>query len=142
EQLRALAKIVDNGHVVRGFKPVHWCLDCGSSLAEAEVEHQDKEPPAIDVKFETADAADLARRFGVADAGGARLVIWTTTPWTLPANQAIAVGADMEYALVRFARRGLVVLATELVAPVARRIGDEPAVLATVEGQALEGARA
>src|SRR3546814_7233894 len=77
EQLRVLAQIVDNGHVVRGFKPVHWCLDCGSSLAEAEVEYQDKQSSAVDVKFAAADVADLAKRFGVADASGAAFVIWT-----------------------------------------------------------------
>src|SRR3546814_6344714 len=89
EQVRVLAQIVDNGHVMRGFKPVHWCLDCGSSLAEAEVEYQDKQSSAVDVKFAAADVADLAKRFGVADASGAAFVIWTTTPWTLPANQAV-----------------------------------------------------
>jgi isoleucyl-tRNA synthetase len=147
EQLRALARIVDNGHVVRGFKPVHWCLDCGSSLAEAEVEYEDKTSAAIDVKFMAADATDLARRFGVADGGdtdaaGAAFVIWTTTPWTLPANQAIAVNAELDYALVEFAAHGRVVLAVELIAAVARRIKDEPLVLGTCKGRVLEGARA
>ncbi len=142
EQLRSLAKIVENGHLVRGFKPVHWCLDCGSSLAEAEVEYQDKQSAAIDVKFEAADAADLGRRFGVADAAGACFVIWTTTPWTLPANQAIAVGAEIEYALVQFEARGLLVLAAELVEPFARRVGEVPRVLAAARGRALEGVKA
>ncbi|HSW13797.1 MAG TPA: isoleucine--tRNA ligase [Solimonas sp.] len=142
EQLRALSRIIDNGHVVRGFKPVHWCLDCGSSLAEAEVEYEDKKSLAIDVKFAAADAADLARRFGVADAAGAAFVIWTTTPWTLPANQAIAAGAEIEYALVEFPAQGRVVVAAQLLESIGKRFGAEPRVLGRAAGKALEGARA
>ena len=142
EQLRALATIIDQGHVVRGFKPVHWCLDCGSSLAEAEVEYQDKTSPAIDVVFAADDADDLARRFGVEPPAAAGFVIWTTTPWTLPANQAICVHADLEYALVEADGRRLVI-AAELVEAVAARAGiNRPTVLARVRGQALAGARA
>ncbi|WP_366919453.1 isoleucine--tRNA ligase [Hydrocarboniphaga sp.] len=137
EQLRVLARIADNGHVVRGFKPVHWCLDCGSSLAEAEVEYQDKQSAAIDVGFEAADPVALARLFNVEVEGPIRLVIWTTTPWTLPANQAIAVNADLDYALVRFANAGLLVLAAELVDDAARRYGDSASVLGTVKGLEL-----
>ena len=142
EQLRCLAQIVERGHVVRGFKPVHWCLDCGSSLAEAEVEYEDKKSFAIDVKFLAADPQDLARRFGVADASGAGFVIWTTTPWTLPANQAIAINRELRYALVRMERAGLVVLAAEMVEAIAKRWDDSAQLLSTVEGGALEGARA
>jgi isoleucyl-tRNA synthetase len=139
EQLRVLARIVDNGHVVPGFKPVHWCLDCGSSLAEAEVEYQDKQSSAIDVKFAAVDAADLARRFGVADASGAAFVIWTTTPWTLPANQAIAANAELTYALVDFATAGRVVIAADLFEATAKRWADTGTVLGTTTGAALEG---
>jgi len=142
EQLRVLARIVENGHVVRGFKPVHWCLDCGSSLAEAEVEYQDKNSSAIDVKFAAADAADLAQRFAVSDASGAAFVIWTTTPWTLPANQGVAANAELDYALVDFTQAGRVVIAAELVEATAKRWGDTATVLATAKGAALEGARA
>ncbi|WP_366516795.1 isoleucine--tRNA ligase [Solimonas aquatica] len=142
EQLRVLARIVDNGHVVRGFKPVHWCLDCGSSLAEAEVEYQDKQSTAVDVKFAAADAADLARRFAVTQAAGAGFVIWTTTPWTLPANQAVAAGAELVYALADFGDKGLLVVAAELVEALAKRYGVSAQVLATAPGSALEGARA
>jgi isoleucyl-tRNA synthetase len=141
EQLRCLAKIIDRGHVVRGFKPVHWCLDCGSSLAEAEVEYEDKKSFAIDVKFAAVDTDDLAKRFGVADAAGASLVIWTTTPWTLPANQAVAVNADLDYALADFAGHGRVVLASELVERTAARWKDEAKLLGTAKGKTLEGAR-
>ncbi|WP_241696237.1 isoleucine--tRNA ligase [Solimonas terrae] len=142
EQLRVLAQIIDNGHVVRGFKPVHWCLDCGSSLAEAEVEYQDKQSSAVDVKFAAADPADLARRFGIADASGAAFVIWTTTPWTLPANQAIAANMELDYALVDFVKAGRVVIAAELVEATAKRWQDQATVLATNKGEALEGAKA
>ena len=141
EQIRALATIAENGHLARGFKPVHWCLDCGSSLAEAEVEYQDKTSQAIDVCFDAADAADLARRFGVADAGGAAFVIWTTTPWTLPANQAICVHPALDYALVQLGSRRLV-LAAGLVDAVAARVGATAEVLATVAGSRLAGSAA
>ncbi len=141
EQLRVLSRICERGHVVRGFKPVHWCLDCGSSLAEAEVEYQDKQSSAIDVGFRTADAGDLASRFGVTDAAGTAFVIWTTTPWTLPANQAISVNAELDYALVEQGGRKLV-LAAGLVETVCKRLGSEGRVLATVTGKALEGAKA
>lgn len=139
EQLRVLAQIVDNGHVVRGFKPVHWCLDCGSSLAEAEVEYQDKQSSAIDVRFDAADASALATAFGVTAAEGAALVIWTTTPWTLPANQAVAANAELDYALVDCAKAGRVVIAAELVDATAKRWGDEVTVLGTAKGAVLEG---
>ena len=142
EQLRCLARIVDNGHVVRGFKPVHWCLDCGSSLAEAEVEYEDKQSPAIDVKFLAADAADLARRFGVQDAVGAAFVIWTTTPWTLPANEAIAVHPKLDYVLADFGEYGLIVLAEGLLDSVAQRLQTKTKILGRAAGTALEGATA
>ncbi|MGH8517683.1 MAG: isoleucine--tRNA ligase, partial [Panacagrimonas sp.] len=142
EQLRCLGHIVQRGHVVRGFKPVHWCLDCGSSLAEAEVEYEDKQSFAIDVRFAAVDPADLASRFGVVDAAGAGFVIWTTTPWTLPANQAIAANATLMYALVRAGRAGLVVMAADMVESVLRRWEDRGEVIATVAGSALEGALA
>jgi hypothetical protein len=88
EQLRAFAQILRNGHVYKGLKPVHWCLDCRSALAEAEVEYEDRISPAIDVRFAVKDVADLAKRFGVAAAPApASVVIWTTTPWTLPADR-------------------------------------------------------
>ena len=141
EQLRVLSRICARGHVVRGFKPVHWCLDCGSSLAEAEVEYQDKQSSAIDVAFVTTDAADLANRFGAADAAGAAFAIWTTTPWTLPANQAISVNAELDYALVEQGGR-LLILAAGLVEAVCKRLGSEGRIVATASGKALEGAKA
>lgn len=140
EQLRVLARIVENGHVVRGFKPVHWCLDCHSSLAEAEVEYLDKTSPAIDVAFAVIDSEELGRRFAVA-AVAADCVIWTTTPWTLPANQAIAVHPEIEYALVEGGGRRLV-LAAGLIDAAAARYDFPLRVLGTAKGAALEGLRA
>ena len=171
EQLRVLSRICANGHVVRGFKPVHWCLDCGSSLAEAEVEYQDKQSSAIDVGFAAIDVHDVLARFGLSSppprgeglgAGGTSsaigappspnpsprgggesisFVIWTTTPWTLPANQAISVNAELDYTLVQLGARKLV-LAAGLVEGVCKRLGCEGTVLATAKGKALEGAKA
>lgn len=144
EQLRVLARIVDNGHVVRGFKPVHWCLDCGSSLAEAEVEYQDKTSSAIDVRFAASDLAAVAKVFGLATApASAGFVIWTTTPWTLPANRAIAAGAELDYVLAEFDGLGALVLAEGLLEAATKRYGaGEPRVLGRAKGAALEGLKA
>jgi len=120
DMVRALSRIVANGHVVRGAKPVYWCFDCGSALAEAEIEYGDKVSPAVDVAYDAVDARALATAFGV-DAGDAIVAvpIWTTTPWTLPESQAVALGAELEYALVegpaRHGRRVLLVIASALV---------------------------
>ncbi len=111
--IRELGKIQQNGHLYLGAKPVHWCVDCGSALAEAEVEYEDKASPAIDVAFPVADAADLALRMGHPVDGPAFAVIWTTTPWTLPANQAVAVHPDYEYGLYK-TNKGSFIVATEL----------------------------
>ena len=106
QQIRGLGKVIANGHLYKGAKPVHWCLDCRSALAEAEVEYEDKTSAAIDVAFAVVDGADLAKRVGAADAATvpASLVIWTTTPWTLPANEAVALRADLDYVLVEVQR--------------------------------------
>ena len=113
--LRALGRIIEGGHVYKGLKPVHWCLECGSALAEAEIEYHDKRSAAIDVRFAAADAAAVAECFGAADDGRpVSFVIWTTTPWTLPGNQAVAVHPDLEYALVDTGEERLV-LASDLV---------------------------
>lgn len=98
DTVRALAEIYNNGHIVRGFKPVNWCLDCGSALAEAEVEYEDKKSDAIYVGFDVVNRADLPQTADIQ--GKLQAVIWTTTPWTLPANQAIAVKDDLMYAVV------------------------------------------
>jgi len=145
DMLRALARIVSNGHVVRGAKPVYWCFDCGSALAEAEIEYGDKQSPAVDVAYEAVDPKALTAKFGV-DAGDAiaAIPIWTTTPWTLPESQAVSLGAGLEYALIegpfRDGKRVLLVIASALVDKVVQRYGIEHAtVLGHVAGQALEG---
>lgn len=140
EQLRAFAQILRNGHVYKGAKPVHWCLDCRSALAEAEVEYEDKTSPAIDVRFAVRDVADLAKRFNVKPlATPANIIIWTTTPWTLPANQAVALNAEVLYALIDTGGEHLV-LAVDLADAVLKRAGIENAkTLAAVKGGELEG---
>lgn len=100
DTVRALGEIYKNGYLVRGVKPVHWCIDCGSALAEAEVEYADKESPAIDVAFLAHNNREVLSKFGVTELKDVFAVIWTTTPWTLPANQAICAGPEIEYALV------------------------------------------
>ncbi len=142
EQLRALAKIVEHGHVVAGAKPVHWCLDCGSSLAEAEVEYQDRKSPAIDVRFRAVDPVAVGKLFGVKTTGDISFVIWTTTPWTLPANQAITVHTDFEYVLAEINGEKLV-LAEGLLESVAKRLGHAATILGTTsKGESLQGQRA
>jgi isoleucyl-tRNA synthetase len=111
--VRALGKIISAGHLHKGVKPVHWCTDCGSALAEAEVEHEDKQSPAIDVGFKVIDKSTLNKIFGVAINDEAYVVIWTTTPWTLPANRAVCVHPDLEYALIE-TERGALIVASEI----------------------------
>ena len=141
EQLRAFAQILRNGHVYKGLKPVHWCLDCRSALAEAEVEYEERTSPAIDVRFGVQDLADLAKRFELSSApkSPASIVIWTTTPWTLPANQAVALGPEFRYSLIDTGTE-LLVLATELADAVLKRAGIENSKrIAEIEGAKLEG---
>jgi len=139
-EVRALAEMVKRGWVFKGLKPVNWCFDCGSALAEAEVEYQDKQSPAVDVGFPCAEPDRLAAAFGLAalPAGkDAWAVIWTTTPWTIPANQALNAHPEHEYALVD-TPRGLLVLATELVEGSLKRFGLEGSIVARTAGARLE----
>ena len=155
DMLRALAKIHARGHVSRGFKPVYWCFDCGSALAEAEIEYQDKTSPAVDVAYDALDPVALAAKFGVTIAQGdiVAVPIWTTTPWTLPASFAVTLGPDLDYVLVegptRDGRRVLLVVAEALAERVLARYGvASVSVLGRAKGEALvslhppgEGAR-
>ncbi|MBO1255331.1 isoleucine--tRNA ligase [Alteromonas sp. 5E99-2] len=143
--IRALGKIVDSGHMMKGFKPVHWCTDCGSALAEAEVEYQNKTSAAIDVNFPLANVAEFAKAFGVDESVFAQLphgvVIWTTTPWTLPANRAVSLHPELHYALVKVTsdKERIMVLAEDLVEQSMQRYGAESfTVIATTQGSALE----
>ena len=108
--VRVLGSIAQKGHITKGFKPVHWCTDCGSALAEAEVEYEDKHSPAIDVRFEVADEASfLSACHHVPEhegEGPLSVAIWTTTPWTLPANQAVALNPGLDYAIVQYTKDG------------------------------------
>lgn len=144
--IRSLSRIIENGHLQQGFKPVHWCTDCGSALAEAEVEYQDKVSPAIDVRFRFVDEA-VVDKFdhpqGHSGQGPVSVVIWTTTPWTIPANRAVALNAELNYSLVQVeegpngAER--LVLATDLVKDVMARAGIEKYhALGFCKGAALE----
>ena len=148
EQLRAFAMIIKNGHVYKGYKPVHWCLNCRSALAEAEVEYEDITSPSIYVRFEVLDRLDLGERFALPSDGFSMrtlptsVAIWTTTPWTLPANQAVAVHPQIDYALVEFGLgdgRERLILANERVEPLMQTLGVGAwTTLAEVKGAALE----
>jgi isoleucyl-tRNA synthetase len=140
-EIRALGRIWKNGLLYRGLKPVNWCIDCGSALAEAEVEYEDKTSAAIDVAFEAVDVAAVADAFDAKDVERAAAVIWTTTPWTLPGNQAIAAHPDFEYELVA-TDRGALILAAELREAALQRFGlTAHGVLGRATGVALEGLR-
>ncbi len=145
--IRSLGKIVRNDHVQKGYKPVHWCTDCGSALAEAEVEYADKKSVAVDVRFEVLDDETLmARCHSIPNdhgEGPLSIVIWTTTPWTLPANQAVALNPELEYAVVQCrGERGKerLLLAEGLLKDAMDRYGIEDYhVIAYGRGDAFEG---
>ncbi|RIA19797.1 isoleucyl-tRNA synthetase [Ectopseudomonas oleovorans] len=137
-EIRALAEMVKNGFVFKGLKPVNFCFDCGSALAEAEVEYMDKKSEAIDVAFPVEDADKLAAAFGLSSLSKpTAIVIWTTTPWTIPANQALNVHPEFTYALVDVGDRVLL-LAEEMVASCLQRYDLQGEVIATAPGAALE----
>ncbi|MCX8145335.1 MAG: isoleucine--tRNA ligase [Azovibrio sp.] len=143
DEIRALGKIMEQGYLYQGLKPVNWCLDCGSALAEAEVEYEDKTSPAIDVAFPVHDnhAAKVAAAFGLSHLRGpAFAVIWTTTPWTLPANEAVAVHPELTYALIE-TTKGALILAHALADGALARYGLEGKVVGTCPGAALEHVR-
>ncbi len=147
--IRALGSIIAAGHVYKGFKPVHWCVDCGSALAEAEVEYEERTSPAIDVRFEALDdEAVMARCRHVPDHEGhgpLSVLIWTTTPWTLPANQAVALHPDLDYVVVQCeSARGheRLLLADALLKDAMVRYGiDNYRVIAYCKGSDLEGVK-
>ncbi len=140
DEIRALGVLLKKGYVYRGLKPVNWCFDCGSALAEAEVEYEDRKDIAIDVGFPFAEPQKVAKAFGLAKLPDSRghAVIWTTTPWTLPGNQALNAHPEYVYALVR-TERGLLILADELREACLDRYGlKQRDVLGTCKGAALE----
>ncbi len=140
DEIRTLGRMIERGFVYRGLKPVNWCFDCNSALAEAEVEYADKESPTVDVAFPLAaqEQARVASIFGVAPlARPCATVIWTTTPWTLPANQALNMHPELDYALVECEDRYLI-LVEPLVGACLQRYGLAGKVVATARGAALE----
>jgi isoleucyl-tRNA synthetase len=139
-EIRALAEMVKRGYVFKGLKPVNWCFDCGSALAEAEVEYADKTSPSIDVAFPVSEdhTARLAKAFGLSSLEKpAAAVIWTTTPWTIPANQALNVHPELDYVLLDVGKR-LLVLAQELTEAALVRYGLAGSVVAVTKGAALD----
>src|SRR5712672_811002 len=142
DEIRTLGKILEKGYVYRGLKPVNWCFDCGSALAEAEVEYMDRIDLAVDVGFPFAEPGKIADAFGLKrlPTENGWIVIWTTTPWTIPANQALNVHPEFTYALVQTVRNGeptLLILAQDLVESCLQRYGLEGSIIATCKGEAL-----
>ncbi len=138
--IRTLGKIIAKGHLHKGSKPVHWCTDCGSALAEAEVEYEDKNSPAIDVRFKVLDKNAVLAAFAADDSSEQVInaVIWTTTPWTLPANQAVALHADFDYVLVK-TEHEMLILAEDLYESALQRYGIEQfEVMGRCKGAQLE----
>ncbi|MGH8274405.1 MAG: isoleucine--tRNA ligase [Gammaproteobacteria bacterium] len=142
-ELRAMAALVRAGYLTRREMPVHWCLDCRSALAEAEVEYTERTSPAVDVRFRAVDSTALAGKFGAAPDLPVSVPIWTTTPWTLPANRAVAVHPAFDYVLVATdigGRREALVLAEALAEHALARYGTENAeTLGRARGSAFEG---
>ena len=140
-EIRAFKRVIERGFVYRGLKPVYWCFDCGSSLAEFEIEYADKKSDTLDVAFEANDAAALAKAFGLSalpESKKAFAVIWTTTAWTIPANQALNAHPELEYALVD-TPRGLLLLGANLVDKALERYSLTGSIIATARGEALRG---
>jgi isoleucyl-tRNA synthetase len=139
EELRAFKRVMERGFVYRGLKPVYWCFDCGSSLAEFEIEYADKKSQTLDVAFLCAEPAKLAAAFGLDSLSKAAFaVIWTTTAWTIPANQALNLNPELSYALVD-TERGLLVLAESLVEKCMERYQLSGTIVATTQGKNLAG---
>ena len=139
-ELRAFKRVIERGFVYRGLKPVYWCFDCGSSLAEFEIEYADKKSQTIDVAFKAHEREKVLAAFGADHLilGDIFAVIWTTTAWTIPANQAINLNPELDYSLVD-TERGLLILAASLVEMCMTRYALDGQVLATVKGEALGG---
>lgn len=136
--IRTLNEIVKQGHLHKGVKPVHWCVDCGSALAEAEVEYEDKMSPAIDVRFIVVDNAAFEAATKSSGTGKISVPIWTTTPWTLPANQAVSLNPAYDYVVVQTADERLL-LAEALYESALERYGMTGEVIARCKGEDVEG---
>lgn len=141
-EIRALGRILEKGYVFRGLKPVNWCFDCGSALAEAEVEYADRQDPAVHIAFPFADRPALAKAFGLPEVDAGAIVIWTTTPWTIPSNQALNIHPEFKYALVRVtpapSTGSLLILAADRVEACLKEWGLEGDIIAECVGLALD----
>jgi len=137
--VRSLAKIIERGHLQKGQKPVNWCLDCGSSLAEAEVEYKDKTSDSIDVKYQAIDQVAFAEKFNATDVDNINIVIWTTTPWTLPASMAVTLHEDFEYLLIKTEKGNLILEETLHESALARFGLENQGELGRCKGSDLEG---
>ena len=141
DEIRALGRILEKGYVFRGLKPVNWCFDCGSALAEAEVEYAERTDPAVHIAFPFADRAALAHAFNLPDVGAGAVVIWTTTPWTIPSNQAINIHPEFDYALVKITPAKptgeFLLLAKDRVEDCLKEWSLTGEIIATCKGQAL-----
>lgn len=138
--IRSLGKVIENGHLYKGSKPVHWCLDCGSSLAEAEVEYEDKVSPSIYVRFAPVNAVEVEEKFNAVGKGSGKLsaVIWTTTPWTIPSSRAITLHPEFAYQIVQLDDERMI-LAKDLVENVVQALGAKRVeVLGEAKGRELE----
>ncbi|ABF14142.1 isoleucine--tRNA ligase [Candidatus Palibaumannia cicadellinicola] len=137
--IRTLSKIIENGHVYQGNKPVHWCIDCRSALAEAEVEYYDYTSPSIYVIFAATNTHDVAARFGIPNVlSSISFLVWTTTPWTIPANRAISIHPNLNYQLVKVNQQGFI-LAADLVTSVLTYLGIQNwTVVKNIKGYVLE----
>ncbi len=135
--IRTLGEIVKQGHLHKGVKPVHWCVDCGSALAEAEVEHEDKTSPAIDVRFNVVDQAAFEQACGGQGHGTISVPIWTTTPWTLPANEAVSLNPEYDYVLLQCGDERLL-LAEALYESALERYGMTGDIIVRCKGEVLE----
>jgi len=140
DTIRSLSRMIENGHVQKGYKPVYWCLDCSSALAEAEVEYADKTSPALDVRFKVVDEEAFLARFKKVTKGHGpiSIPIWTTTPWTLPANQAVALNPRTDYVLVACHDERLVIAEPLLNVAMQRYDIKNSHILAKTTGDALE----
>jgi isoleucyl-tRNA synthetase len=140
-EIRALGRILEKGYVFRGLKPVNWCFDCGSALAEAEVEYADRNDPAVHIAFPFADCSALAKAFGMTELAAGAIVIWTTTPWTIPSNQALNIHPEFNYALVKVspapATGSFLIIAADRVETCLNEWGLQGQVIAQCVGQAL-----
>jgi isoleucyl-tRNA synthetase len=140
DEIRVLGKLLEKGYVYRGLKPVNWCFDCGSALAEAEIEYEDRKDPAIDVGFSFLEPEKLATAFNTKITRPGFIVIWTTTPWTIPSNQALNVHPEVAYNLVD-TPRGLLILAADLQQACLKRFNLTGEAIASCKGAALENIR-